>query len=255
MRALLTGICPDHTDRFWRWFEAAYKASIGDPLLTEGMAAWAAVINSPEILAWWGGDAGGKPPLPAAVLMRGLGGVSRIEPAEHGWYTPASYRAGLPAVTWCAFDGIEALDIVAMDPGDPSRWWRRTCRAEILPGEMELEMLEAGATIRLYEHPLAWLAAGCPALGFCVLDWAGRVGQGLLIDIDGGRYRVVCDSDAHSRRVKALARPKRKAMQLVVACESMPQAAGRPRETDGAPARADGAAQGPAPAGSVGMAE
>lgn len=206
---------------FWRWFERVYLRPVrDDALLAEGLAAWGAVANKPEVMAWWRRCDACKPALPVTALLRGLAGVARIEPAEFGWYSPPDPRGsiGLPAITWtvCEGDPARALDIVAMDPGDPARWWRRTCCAEILPGEMELELLDAGAAIRLYETPLAWLAAGCPARGFCVLDWAGRIGQGLLADLDAGRYTAVCDSDAHARRVRSLARPKRAPMKLGV---------------------------------------
>ncbi|MDH3195534.1 MAG: hypothetical protein OEL78_04390 [Hyphomicrobiales bacterium] len=216
---------PDLKGHFWRWFEdawrAAYLSAPGDSLLAAGLEAWARVIGSEKALRWWKNPAGGKPALPPAALLRGLAGGAYVAPAEQGWFTPAAPGRpdGLRAITWTAMDAGAGLDIVAMDPADPGRWWRRSCCADILPGRMTLDFLESGQDIRLFETPLAWLAAGCPPGGFCVLDWQSRTGQELLADIDAARYTVICDSDAHAKRLRALARPKRPALRLRVALD------------------------------------
>lgn len=219
---------------FWAWFKPCWLTVDrgGDALLAEGFAAWRRLVETPAILEWWQ-SAG----LPLSLPRMGLAGAARIRPAEDGWYTPA--KMGDPdttrAVTWVATGGIDTgrvLDIVAMDPGDPARWWRRAGSAELLPSEMQLEWLGEGAAIRLFEYPLEWLRAGCPPGGFCVLDWQSRAGQCLAFDIDAGRFKVACDSDDHAARLRALVRPRRPALQLGVATagESERQGPGWPRE-------------------------
>ena len=226
--ALLAGTAGESGADFWSWFDPAYRASPGCDILGAALEAWARVVNGADVLAWWESDRGGKIALPSALLRRGLAGAARIAPAEAGWFTfaRAEAPAGEAVVTWLAGGPAEGLDLLAMDPAAPARWWHLTACAEVLPGRRALSDLAPGQAIRLFEYPLAWLAAGCPDGAFCVLHWARPEAQALLADIEAGRFTVVCDSDDHVGRLQALARPRREPLRLRVAMEAAGPGAG-----------------------------
>lgn len=217
---LLLDGTPEASLQFSSWFCAGVRGGLEFGLTAEGMAAWSRVVDSDRAVRWWQGEAKGKMPLPLTTLARGFAGVARITLTRDGEWEPADPpEHGDIAVTWCAARGdpAEALDLIAMDPVNPDRWWHRTGLVDVLPDDDDIDVLEKGQRIRLFRNPLSWLAAGCPLGSFCVLNWGGCAGLGLLQDIDDGRVTVVCDDDRHAADIRSMARPRRAAMHLQVA--------------------------------------
>ena len=85
-------------------------------------------------------------------------------------------------------------DIVAFDLKSPGRWWRRIGHLDVLGGRA-LSDARAGAPLKLYRDPLAWLIAG-------------RAGA-VLIDRGDPRLplrgiaEIHCQDDAHARWLDA----------------------------------------------------
>lgn len=217
--ALLLDGSPESGLRFSSWFCAAWRGSLSYELTSEAFLYWSLVVDRVRVLDWWRGAAGGKIALPVSALARGFAGAARIEIIDGWQWIPAEQPAtGRQAIIWACLEGDPAgvLDLIAMDPADPAAYWLRTGLADVLPLANDLLALEAGQRLRLFRYPLDWLAAGCPAGAFCILDWTGWAAQSLLRELDAGAVTVFCDDDAHAAELRALARPKRAGLRLKV---------------------------------------
>ena len=214
--------------RFAGWFVPAWHGSCADPLLMEAFRGWARVLDDADAFDWW------RARLPVECLSRGLFGVGRIETFSGGWWAPAEGRGGQPAVLApvLAGDPAEALEVFALDPAAPGRWWRRTGLAGVLPGDWALRPDETAdgtaARLRIYETAWDWLAGGAAAGSACVLDWRADAARDLLADLDDGRVVAVCDDEGHARRLRARARPRRPDLALEVAVTPPAAAAASP---------------------------
>lgn len=211
---------PEQAERLARWYlplDLRHRF-FGDTEAAEVLAAWHRVVDCDRTLAWWQRAGDAKPGLAADLLRRWPVGVMRIEVAGDGDWQPAEDHAGSQAAILFAdlsADG-QPLDMIAMDPADPAQWRARTGLAAAVPGDMAVSWAPPGATLRLYRHPLAWLAAGGPDGGLAILDWSVGPGPDLLDRINRADLRVVCDDVDHMREVAALARPRRPSMLLAV---------------------------------------
>lgn len=139
-------------------------------------------------------------------------GWGRIVPERRRFWRPPADReeeaepgAG-EVVLLPLLDGDgRCLELLALDPDRPERWWMRTGLVDWLGHG--LDEWEAPEKVRLYRHPLDWLKAG----GFA---WPRR---GCALDLravllrHGERIAWVCDDEAHARSVRrrreALLRP------------------------------------------------
>lgn len=205
--------------RFGAWFVPLWRGVMaGDWLAAEGLRAWDRLTAQPKVMDWFA-DAGAGPGLDRQLPGAGPVGVMRIRAAPRRFFEPAEWGEGEAALVWtvAAGDPAEGIDMIAMDPRDPARWWRRTGAAALLGREAELFDLAEGARIRLHEHPLGWLAGGAAPWSFCALDWAAWETRELLNAIGEGRITAVCDSDDHAARLRALARPRRAKLTIEVA--------------------------------------
>jgi hypothetical protein len=145
----------------------------------------------------------------AAVDLFTGGGARDDQPAT-GWYQPnmdggervillpedGRGHGGEPGQDWVwgkSFAGYWSLDdIVAFDPKNPSRWWRRIGVADVL-GLSELEAArDENRPVRLFRDPLSWLIAGRAG---CVLIDRHRDPRHLLHRVP----RVDCEDDAHAK--------------------------------------------------------
>lgn len=210
---------PEQSEELARWYlPLRFRAAIGgDAAAAEVMAAWHRVVDSEKALAWWQRPGPEKPALSIALLRRAPVGVLRVALQGDHWRPVEDGEAGQPAIAWAELSaGGEVLDLLALDPTDPSQWRARSGLAAVLPCEAELCWIEAGATLRLYRHPLTWLAAGAPDHSLVVLDWSVAAALQLLERINLADLRVVCDDVTHMREVAALARPRRPSLLLAV---------------------------------------
>ena len=110
------------------------------------------------------------------------------------------------------WDLPECLDLVAFNPREPTKFYRRRGSAEFL-GEWNVYYArnpwpgvnsDTDGVLRLYQTPLDWLRAGCdgavvlePVLGMGVSAESDK----LLRDLLWGIERIVCDDDVHASLV------------------------------------------------------
>ncbi len=66
-----------------------------------------------------------------------------------------------------AVEDPELVDLIAFRTDDPGCWWYRNGELGLVLGEDRyLAAIEAGASLRLFDSPLAWLRGGCAGAVF-----------------------------------------------------------------------------------------
>ena len=117
---------------------------------------------------------------PEFWLACGMPGLSTVAETDNGCFEFS--KDGRLALIVAAYDCIpdqldtnaerhveHIVDLVAVDLGDPDRFWRRRGRSLILGAGYRDIASEEGAPLPVFSNPLAWLRAGGD--GVVVLDW------------------------------------------------------------------------------------
>ena len=97
-------------------------------------------------------------------------GVAKVQTFPSGFYEPNG--DGVDAVVVAVGRRLDLIwdtldDLIAFNPAEPGRWWRRLGDVQVLGSENIAP--EPVFPLRLYDTPLSWLQAG--ARGVCVIDW------------------------------------------------------------------------------------
>ncbi len=78
----------------------------------------------------------------------------------------AAWSPAAPSI-YCAVEDPEIVDLIAFRTDDPGCWWYRNGELGLVLGEDRyLAAIEAGASLRLFDSPLAWLRGGCAGAVF-----------------------------------------------------------------------------------------
>ena len=110
-----------------------------------------------------------------AMLRAGDLGVERIAttgrnymPSPEGFpaIIVAAWSPAAPSI-YCAVEDPEIVDLIAFRTDDPGCWWYRNGEPDLILGEDHyLDAIEAGASLRPFDSPLAWLRGGCAGAVF-----------------------------------------------------------------------------------------
>lgn len=198
-------------ETYWRDFYEAWWTSNGTEL-----DQWQAVHPPPDAE---GGDWPGFAAILAPVF------TSRLD-----WTMPGC-KGWLPDIR-----PAEPVDILALDPKEPTRFFSYTRMASAYPRDLDsmiqLEWDGIPKRLRLHRYPIDLLRDSAPARALetgvapgvtsgriCVLDWMGPGADRLAKAIDNGLCVPVCDDAHHAEWLKKLVRESKPRLRFEIAAE------------------------------------
>ena len=182
--------------------------TVGERLAGEFNQAFLRGITDIETLSGWMLTKGIPAHLAMPTELRFA--VMRVHPGE-GYFEPdtGTRRTGAAGRRMAIIpEGVKSLssrfgdldiavwhhldDMVAFDPVDPDRWWRRVGGIDVLGQDALRTARDEGTTLRLFRNPLTWLKGG--AEGVCLVDRA--INPAIVFR---GIGKIQCEDDNHAR--------------------------------------------------------
>ncbi len=132
-------------------------------------------------------------------------GIERVQTHEDGSWCPSPY--GRPVLTipvGCRgpkdIEWQEIIDLVALQPSEPAKWFFRTNLGVIL-GEEEFDYASQNSQpVLLVSNPFEWLKAKTHAV--CILNW-----QAIHAPFWFEGQRILCDTPQLAKRLEHALKP------------------------------------------------